>query len=123
MKSFARAGIIFLLSVSFAACSGTASGPTVPSPAVASALTISGFTTLSNKGDTGRLTAMVSFSDGSVQDKSAVAQWSSGDPAVATVSNAGNVTAVDDGHTLVTATFSNVAGTRLIIVDLKQDTP
>ena len=94
--------------------------PTAPSQAAVSAsiLTINGFTSLSGKGETGRLTALVTFSDGSVKDESNVAQWSSTDQAVATISSEGVVTAVNEGHTTVTAYFANVTGTRAIMVDL-----
>jgi len=97
-----------------------ATGPIGPSgaAAVASNLSITGFTSLSAKGETGRLTAIVTFSDGSTQDKSNTAQWSSADRGVATVDNSGLVTAVTDGHTMITATFATVSGTRLIMVDL-----
>lgn len=102
------------------ACGGSMAGPTAPSQAAVSAsnLAISGFTSLSGKGETGRLIAMVTFSDGTVQDKSSVAQWSSGNQAVATIDSSGMVTAVTDGHTTVTATFTTVTGTRAITVDL-----
>ena len=95
-------------------------GPTSPSKASPSAsiLTINGFTSLSAAGETGRLTAFVTFADGSVQDETNAAQWSSTNQAVATISSNGMVTAVSDGHTTVTASFANVTGTRTIMVDL-----
>lgn len=95
-------------------------GPTVPAPVAVSAsnLTINGFTSLSGKGETGRLNALVTFSDGTVQDKSREAQWSSANQSVATIDSSGLVTAQAEGHTAVTATFSNVTDTRMILVDL-----
>lgn len=98
-------------------------GPTTPSapvPVAASAsnLTINGFTSLSGSGETGRLSAFVTFSDGTVQDKSSEVKWSSANLSVATIDGTGLVTAVTDGETLVTATYSNVTGTRRIMVDL-----
>ena len=100
-------------------------GPTVPSPVTVSAsnLTINGFTTLSGKGETGRLSAMVRFSDGTVEDKSTLVQWSSADHSVATIDETGLVTAITDGHTIVTATFLAVSGTHAIMVDLPVDMP
>jgi uncharacterized protein YjdB len=61
---------------------------------------------------------MVTYSDGSIQDRTATSRWSSANEAVVTVNTAGLVTAVADGHTTVTATFGNVAGARTIMVDL-----
>src|SRR5205823_14668131 len=81
-------------------------------------LAICGFTTHSSKCETGRLSAMVTFSDGSIQDKSSAAQWASANLAIATVNSSGMVTAVNDGQTTITATFGNVSGSRMILVDL-----
>jgi uncharacterized protein YjdB len=115
-----QAAIVFALIIPVIACGGKMAGPTAPSPApvVASNLTITGFTSLSGTGETGRLTAMVTFADGTVQDKSNAVQWSSADQKVATVDSSGLVTALTDGHTTVTATFANVTGARMIHVDL-----
>jgi hypothetical protein len=120
MNCALRTSLAFALSIPLGACGGTMAVPTAPSQAAASAsiLTIDGFTSLSAQGETGRLTAFVTFSDGSVQDESNLAQWSSTNPAVATISSGGMVTAVSDGRTTVTATFANVTGTRTIMVDL-----
>ena len=60
----------------------------------------------------------MTFSDGTAQDKSNAVQWSSADRRVGTIDNSGLVTAIADGHTMVTATFANVTGTRMILVDL-----
>jgi len=114
-------GIALLVAVtSLSACGATSAGPTGPSQITVSAsnLAISGFTTLSAKGETGRLSAMVTFSDGSIQDKSSAAQWASANSIIATVNSSGIVTAVNDGRTTITATFANVSGGRTILVDL-----
>ena len=120
MKGVLRAIGIFAAVISLNACGGTMTAPTSPSQNTISAsnLAISGFTTLSAKGETGRLSAMVTFSDGSIQDKSGAAQWASANSAIATVNSSGMVTAVNDGQTTITATFGNVSGTRTIVVDL-----
>ena len=111
---------VFALVIPLAACGGTTAGPTAPAPVAvtASNLTINGFTSLSGTGETGRLNAFVTYSDGTVQDKSSVAQWSSANQNVAIVDSSGMVTALAEGHTFVTATFANVSGTRMIQVDL-----
>src|SRR5437899_8363574 len=120
MKVVLRAIGIFAAVISLSACGATSAGPTGPSQITVSAsnLAISGFTTLSAKGETGRLSAMVTFSDGSIQDKSSAAQWASANQTIATVNSSGMVTAVNDGQTTITATFANVSGSRTIVVDL-----
>ena len=59
-------------------------------------------------------TALGTFSDGSTQDVSSSAHWSSSVPAVATVSNTpgsqGIAASTGSGGTLISATLSNVAG-------------
>ena len=111
---------VFVAVISLNACGATKTTPTGPSQNTMSAsnLAISGFTTLSAKGETGRLSAMVTFSDGSIQDKSSAAQWASANQTIATVNSSGMVTALNDGRTTITATFGNVSGSRTILVDL-----
>lgn len=123
-RNFLTATITLLVaSFTVAGCSGAAPSPVAPSTPVvvvvgASSITITGINTLSKAGERGRLTALVTFSDGRVEDQTAGAQWSSGDPDIASVSSDGNVTALADGHTMVTATFEVVSGTHRIVVDL-----
>ena len=64
------------------------------------------------------LSALATYADGSVQDRTMTSRWVSGNTAVATVNAAGVVTAVGDGHTTVTATFENMTATKMIVVDL-----
>ena len=120
MRVVLRAISIFAAVISLSASGGALTTPTGPSQNTISAsnLAIGGFTTLSAKGETGRLSAMVTFSDGSIQDKSSAAQWASANLAIATVNSSGMVTAVNDGQTTITATFGNVSGSRMILVDL-----
>jgi len=120
MQVVLRALGVFVAIFSLSACGGTMTTPSSPSQNTISAsnLAISGFMTLSAKGETGRLSAMVTFSDGSIQDKSSAAQWASANLAIATVNSSGMVTAVNDGQTTITATFGNVSGSRMILVDL-----
>jgi uncharacterized protein YjdB len=74
--------------------------------------------TLSAKGETKPLAAVVTFADGSVQDRTSTSRWSSTNEAVATVSPAGVVTAMSDGRTTITAVFGNLSAAKLILVDL-----
>lgn len=109
------------------ACGGKMASPTAASAtpatttALVSSIEITGFTTLSAKGQSGRLSALVTFANGSVQDRTTVTQWTSADVTVATINAEGIVTAVSDGHTMVTATFGTVSDTKIILVDLPVD--
>lgn len=62
-------------------------------------------------GDTRQLAASASSSDGSKIDVTALAEWKSSNPAAATVSPAGVVTAVSEGGADVSATHKGAAGT------------
>jgi trimeric autotransporter adhesin len=81
-------------------------------------LRVSGDTELSRKGETVQLSAFVAFSDGATVDKTGSAGWVSQNPGVATVSSTGILTAVEDGSSVITATFQNIAGSMTVIVDL-----
>jgi uncharacterized protein YjdB len=81
-------------------------------------LRITGDAELSKRGETSQLNAVVTFSDGTTLDETGFAAWVSQKPGVATVSSAGTLTAVEDGSSVITATFQNVAGSMTVIVDL-----
>ncbi len=68
------------------------------------------------KGLTRQLVATGHFSDGSTQDLSAQAVWSSDDAAIVSVSSSGLATANVVGSALVTATLNGVAGDLLVTV-------
>ncbi|MGV3620594.1 MAG: beta strand repeat-containing protein, partial [Archangium sp.] len=68
------------------------------------------------KGRTQQLTATGHFSDGSMQDLSAQASWSSDTPTVLAVSATGEVTAVLPGTSTVTATSGSISGTLSVTV-------
>ena len=86
-------------------------------------LRIAGNAELGKRGETAQLNAFVAFSDGGTVDKTGSAGWVSAKPAVATVSSTGIVTAVEDGSSVITATFQNVAGSMTVIVDLPNAPP
>ena len=69
-----------------------------------------------NKGQTRTLTATGVFSDGTSQDISSVVAWLSTTPAVATINNAGLVTAVSTGASIINATLNGVSGSANISV-------
>jgi uncharacterized protein YjdB len=124
-----RATLIAFLLISaplIGGCGASAPSPTGPSSpgtgtsttVSALSLTVTGLTTLSGKGESLTLSALVTYSDGTIQDRTATSRWSSGNEAVVTVNVAGLVTAMADGHTTVSATFGNVTGGKTIMVDL-----
>ena len=75
-----------------------------PTPTVVS-LEVAGMTPLTSIGETVRLSATANLSDGSRrQVESALVQWQSSDPWVASVSE-GTVTAVGGGNAMITAAY------------------
>jgi transketolase N-terminal domain/subunit len=116
-------GVTLASSLLAGACSGQilSSSPTAASSTTASVATgiaISGGMTLNAKGETRPLAAMVTFADGTVQDRTTATSWSSTAETVATVNAAGVVTAVTDGRTTINATFGSLSASKLIVVDL-----
>jgi len=81
-------------------------------------LRVSEVSDLTKKGETVQLSALVAFSDGATVDKTGSASWVSQNPGIATVSSTGMVTAVEDGNSVITATFQSVAGSTSVKVDL-----
>jgi trimeric autotransporter adhesin len=71
-------------------------------------------------GLTEQLTATASYSDGSTQDVSSSASWSSSNSTVATVSSAGVATGKAAGSTTITATVSGVSGSTSLTVSAAQ---
>jgi uncharacterized protein YjdB len=65
-------------------------------------------------GTTAQLTATGSYSDGSSQDLTSVATWSSSAGSLASVSTSGLVSALKPGSATITATFSSVSGSTII---------
>jgi uncharacterized protein YjdB len=97
----------------------TATSPTPAAiPAAVTGITISGVTTLSARGETGRLSAFVMYADGTMQDRTSTARWTSSNQAVVTINAEGVVTAVGDGQTTVTAEFGTMSAAKTIRVDL-----
>jgi hypothetical protein len=62
------------------------------------------------------LTAQATFSDGTAQDVTAAAVWSTSNPAVAVVSSDGVVTGVGSGTATISATVSGVASSAAVSV-------
>lgn len=104
-------------STSPAAPSATSPTPAAVPASVAS-ITITGPTTLSGRGETGRLSALVTYADGTMLDRTSTSRWTSGNQAVATINGDGVVTAVGDGQTTITAEFGTMSAAKTIRVDL-----
>jgi uncharacterized protein YjdB len=67
-------------------------------------------------GQTAPLKATANYSDGTQQDVTGIATWSSNNPGVCTVDGKGIVTAVAQGVCVITATVHDVSGTHTITV-------
>ena len=98
----------------------TASGTlTVQQPAIASIAVTPTSPTIAS-GTAIQFTAVATYSDGSTQNVTALATWTSSDLAVATVSNTagsqGLSTAIAAGTSTITATYTGVTGTATITV-------
>jgi Bacterial Ig-like domain (group 2) len=107
--------LIASLTAAVMACKNVSS-PTAPS---LSTVAITGNSSLTSIGQTSQLTAVATLSDGtSQQNVTTTATWQSSSPAVATVSNAGLVTAVAAGTTTITATYQAKSGTFNVTVTI-----
>src|SRR5262245_305818 len=92
------------------ACGGNGGSPSAPSPTATSvAVTFPSGGTIFI-GAQAQLRATVTMSDGSTQDRTSSATWSSDAPAIATVATNGMVTAVAAGEATIAADVS-VRGT------------
>ena len=86
---------------------GGGNGATAPSPIVTS-LSLASAPQVSQ---IVQVTATASFSDGTTEDVTSAAAWSSSDTAIATVSSSGLVTALGGGDGDITATYEGVSAT------------
>jgi len=117
-------------SVGMGACGGKTSStlPTAPTaatpppqaavPPAVTGITITGATTLSGRGETERLSAFVTYADGTMMDRTSTTRWTSGNENVVTINSEGLVTAIGDGQTTITAEFGTMTAAKTIRVDL-----
>ena len=98
------------VTISAAAAGISGSGSLQAAPPVLQAIVVSPVSPAWAVGTNGRFTATGMSSDGSTQDLTAGASWSSSDPTVATAGAQGAVTAVQPGSTDITAASAAVSG-------------
>ena len=122
--------VYLLFTCSLVACNSksdsTPTSPTptpTPTPTVTSVTVNSATTAFTERGATARFTATVTLSTGATEDRTAAATWRSDNANVATVSADGVVTAQGEGQATITASVSNVQGTRGVSVRLVRRTP
>lgn len=90
------------------ACSGDApTTPAAPTPTVVS-VSVTGIAPV--VGANSQLSARATMSSGTTQDVTSQAMWQSSSPSIATVNNAGLVTATGSGESDVSATYQTVRG-------------
>jgi hypothetical protein len=107
-----------VLATSISACSGD--NPTAPSPAptgptdAVQSITVS---TAGSDGVTFQMRAMAARANGSSSDVTALAQWETSNPELASVAAGGTVTALASGEIEVRARYENAIGSlRLVVV-------
>ena len=111
-----KRAFLFAFFMAAMACSGSSKlTPASPSPAVSS-VAVTGTASLSGSNLTSQLTATEKLSNATDQDVSTQATWSSSNPAVATVSALGLVTAVTMGTTTISAAYQSRTGTLRVSV-------
>ncbi len=81
------------------------------SPAVIQSISLSGFFGSLKRGQTQQFTAISRYSDGSVQDITAAATWSTNAPLVATVNATGLVTATGAGTAIIQVSYASFTAT------------
>lgn len=106
---------LVLVALSVAACGSTPTAATPPpAPITAQSLTVTGQTNFGSRDETGQLIATLTLSNGTTQDQTRAATWSSSDPSIASVSATGLVRALRSGTATIQATFSGFTGTKAI---------
>jgi hypothetical protein len=94
---------------------GMACGSSTPTAASAvSSMSING--AAPGVGATSQFTATATLSDGTTEDVTSLATWSSSDPGAASVSAGGVVTGVGSGTAVVTATYSMITASLQVTV-------
>lgn len=109
MPTMKRACLVLAV-IAVAACHS----PTDPTPTTVS-VTVTGM--VGPIGRANQFTARATLSNGTVQDVTATAIWTSSNPAVATVTSDGLLTMLQAGAAEIDATYQGVIGKRLVSID------
>jgi hypothetical protein len=104
------------LLVFMVACGKSEESPTAPPALTVAAVTVTGPSTLTAIGERAQLVATARYSNGSTQDLTGTAQWSTSDSWVLSVPVSGLVTATGGGTASVRATIQQVSGVKDIQV-------
>jgi len=91
--------------------------PDAPTPTIAGVV-VTGTQAFTTKNQTNQLTATANFSNSNTQNVTNQAQWSSGNPSVASVSSTGVVTSVAAGTSTITASYQGQNGSLPVTVTL-----
>lgn len=111
-----RVSVAIVLSATLAACSNKSTS--APTPTV-KGVVVTGNGAFTSKNQTSQLIATANLSDSSSQNVTSTAIWSSSDPAVASVSSTGLVTAISFGTATIGASYQGAQGSLSTIVALK----
>jgi Carboxypeptidase regulatory-like domain/Bacterial Ig-like domain (group 2) len=111
MRMCRQATSRFAYVIALVAFGGACHEPTTPS-VVPRSVTVTAVPT----GSQYQLSAVAGFSDGSTQDVTSQATWSSSDTTVAIVASTGLVTPVANGSALITASYQSVSGSMALTV-------
>lgn len=112
-----RISVAIVLSAALAAACAKKSTST-PTPTV-TGVVVTGNGAFTSKNQTSQLIASANLSDSTSQNVSSTATWSSSNPAVASVSSTGLVTAVSFGTATITANYQGAQGSLSTIVTLQ----
>jgi len=85
-------------------------------PAIIQSISISPFSATLKRGQTQQFTALGRYTDGTTQDITALATWSTNFPSVATVSTTGFVAAIGAGGAMIKAAYASVAANSAVTV-------
>ena len=114
-----RVAAALVLGAAVAACDKSSptepTGPPPPAAVTVTAVTVAGNVDVS-EGSTSQLTATATLSDGSTENDTTQATWTSSNTMVATVSGTGLVTAIGTGTADISATYSGQTGRRTLQV-------
>jgi hypothetical protein len=106
-------GVVCLLIIGASLTSCGNSSPSSPTPIT---MTVTG--TVPTLGQASQLTATITLTNGTKQDVTSQATWSSSNPPAATISSSGLLTVASLGIATITATYQGISGTLSVSLQL-----